>query len=177
MKILNRLTAPVFLILPLLLASGTRADTPLGYLMVGPMGHWNFSGYELKSFSWGIELSGWLYKRDMDADGFFSNSPDDSQPGYGLALGFDMDKRAIRWYAEPEFGWVFVGTSLGPVLEVSRGEGVARLGIQGSAWLAALVGFDFRYRYVNGRHDQAIGTFAKLGGLVLGRGKPTATAD
>jgi hypothetical protein len=154
----------------LLLPCMTRAEAPLGYFMIGPMGHWNLGNFEIKSFSWGVEASYWLYQRDASADGFLRNSPSEEVPGYGLALGFDLEPESLRLYAEPEIGWVFVGASFGPVMEISRGEGGgSRLGLQGSAWLAALVGFDFRYRYMDGTHTQAIGTFAKAGALVTGR--------
>jgi hypothetical protein len=63
---------------------------------------------------------------------------------------------------------------MGPVLEFTRsGDGGVHFGLQGSAWMAALVGFDLRFRHVGGRSTPAFGTFAKAGALILGRDAPT----
>lgn len=154
----------------ILLSAGTlRAETRLGYFMIGPVLHWNFSGNGFTAFSSGVEASWWTYERDLEGNGFFSNMPKAESGGYGLDFGFEIDRKAVRMYAEPQLGWVLAGLSLGPVLELSREGGPVQVGFQGSGWLNALAGVDFRYRRMGGRHHQAVGTYFKLGALVSGR--------
>lgn len=161
------------LLVLLLLPAAARADGRLGYVTGGPMLHWNFSGYRFSSFSFGIESAYWNYARTWQEGFYFSGPvPDTDRPGYGLAFGWDVDSKDFRLYAEPQLGWVLAGLSLGPMLELPRAGGTPRLGIQGSGWANAVGGLDLRYRYLDGRHTQALGLYAKLARLVSGERGP-----
>jgi hypothetical protein len=157
----------------LLLPAAPRAEGRMGYLTAGPMFHWNFSGYRFSGFSFGFEVAYWNFARNWgDGHVFTGPMPDVDRPGFGLALGCDGDSRSFRLYAEPQIGWVLYGFSLGPVLELPEAGASPRWGIQGSGWANLVGGLDARFRYVDGRHSQALGLYAKLGALVSGDGEP-----
>ncbi|MDB5103133.1 MAG: hypothetical protein JWP91_822 [Fibrobacteres bacterium] len=157
------------LLAALIIPPMAKAEPRLGYITYGPMFHWNFGNDEFKSFSYGFEIAYWNYSKEKQHDGWFDNVPDIKRPGYGMDLGIDMNLKSIRLYAEPQVGWIFAGLALGPVAEFSREGSPARLGVQGSGWLNALAGFDFRYRRLGGENTQAVGMYGKLGNLVSGR--------
>jgi hypothetical protein len=154
----------------LALPSASHPGPRLGYFTSGPMLHWNFSDHEFKRFSYGLEMAYWSYAKSAEQRPFWTGdtTPTASlkEPGYGLAVGFEFDREAARVYAEPQVGFVLAGASLGAVLEHSRAGGPARFGVQGSGWVNALVGFDFRYRRLNGINNQVVGLYAKLPALV-----------
>lgn len=156
------------LFLVMLLALAIPAAPRLGYLTLGPMVHFNFGENEFKAFSFGLEGAYWNYARGP-SDGFLDNVPDFETPGWGAALGFEVDGKALRFHLEPQIGWVYAGVSLGSVLEISRQDGSILPGFQGSGWVNALLGFDLRYRRIGGRNVQALGLYGKLGRLVSGR--------
>ncbi len=162
----------IFALLVLLfLAAGARAEGRLGYVTAGPMLHWNFSGYRFSGFSFGLEVAYWNYAEAWQEGFYFSGpAPDPDAPGFGLALGCDGGAGGFRLYAEPQIGWVLAGLSLGPVLELPAPGSPPRWGLQGSAWANAVGGVDLRYRYLYGRHTQALGLYAKLGRRVSGGG-------
>jgi hypothetical protein len=166
---MKRLLFPVLLI-AILLPMAARAAPRLEYITIGPMLHFNFGGNAYQSFSWGLEAAYWNYPRGPE-DGFLKNSPD--TPGWGAALGFEVDRNAFRFHLEPQVGWVLAGLSLGSVLEAPRGGGPTLLGLQGSAWMNAILGFDLRYRRIGGKNFQALGQYVKIGALVSGRAEPT----
>lgn len=145
-----------------------RAASPLDYLSIGPMIHFNIKDGEFNAFSFGIEASYWRFGQEPVESGAWFVMPDFKLPGYGAALGVDFDKRAVRLYAEPQVGFILAGASLGGVAEIPWSGKAARLGFQGSLWVDYLVGMDFRYRYLAGDHYQALGFFAKLPMLLSG---------
>lgn len=160
---------PLPLLALLFLPAALQAAPRLGYVTIGPMAHFNFGNNGYLSFSWGVEAAYWTYENSLQ-EGFFRNTPpEDGTPGFSAALGFEVDRNAVRYYLEPQMGWVFTGISLGPVLEVPRDGGPVLLGLQADGWLNALVGFNLRYRRIGGRNFQALGWYAKIGALVSGK--------
>lgn len=160
------------LILALLLPMASQAAPRLGFVTFGPMMHFNFGKNAYLSFSWGLEAAYWIYEAGVQEEGFIFDPPEIEVPGWGAAVGFEVDRDAIRYYLEPQVGWVLAGFSLGSVLEVPREEGSAHWGLQGSGWLNSVLGFDLRYRRVAGRNFQALGMYAKLPRLVSGEVPP-----
>lgn len=159
----------LLLLSALILPLASQAAPRLGYITGGPMLHWNFSNNGFRSFSVAFEAAYWNFKKVGSEGELFHNVPDFNEPGYGLSLGLEGDWEGIRLYAEPQLGVAYAGLSLGPVLEL-RGQGApARLGIQGSGWVNAMVGMDLRYRRLDGKNNQALGLYAKLPVLVSGR--------
>jgi hypothetical protein len=149
-------------------APAPRAASPLHYLSVGPMLHWNIKDGEFDAFSFGIEASWWRFGQEPQEGGTWFITPDFKLPGYGVALGIDFDKHAVRLYAEPQVGMIIAGASLGGVAEMPWSGEPSRLGFQGSLWVHYLVGMDFRYRHLAGDHYQALGFYAKLPILISG---------
>lgn len=140
----------------------------MGFLTFGPMLHFNFGKNEYLSFSWGLEAAYWTYELGVQEESYLFDLPEIDPPGWGAALGFEVDRGAIRYYLEPQVGWVFAGFSAGSVVEVPRGSGPVLWGLQGSGWLNAILGFDLRYRRIGGRNFQALGQYVKLGRRVSG---------
>lgn len=157
--------------LGLLLPLAATAAPRLEYVTFGIMLHWNFGESEFRSFSYGLEAAYWSFEKDPEASGFLSNTPKSGRHGYGLDLGIEADRSAVRLYSEPQVGWPLAGIaglSAGPVLEIPRSGGTAHLGIQASGWVAALAGLDFRYRRMDGKNHQAVGLMGKWGALISG---------
>lgn len=151
-------------------APAPQAASPLHYLSVGPMFHWNFKEGGLDAFSFGIEASWWRFgQRPQERSTWFISLPDYKLPGYGVAFGIDFDKHAVRLYAEPQVGMIIAGASIGCVAELPTSRKPPRLGFQGSLWAHYLAGIDFRYRHLAGDHYQALGFYAKLPVLISGK--------
>lgn len=138
------------------------AASPLYYLSVGPMLHWNFNQAQFSAFSYGIEVAWWRFNQNPRYRDAWFNLPDFKLPGHGISFGIDIDKNAFRLYAEPEVGWAMAGASLGAVVEVSKENKPQKLGIQGSLWANSLIGLNLRYRYLGHEHHQALGLYTKL---------------
>ena len=155
---MKRIAAFIGLMLPLASAAAPRLE----FLTYGVMLHWNFSEYEFKAFSYGVEAAYWNFEKDKAESELFGDLPNLSKPGYGLDVGAELDFRNFRLYAEPQLGWILAGVSAGPVLEFPRGDGNPRLGAQASGWLSMAVGTDFRYRRMDGKNIQAVGLTGKL---------------
>jgi hypothetical protein len=124
--------------------------------------HWNFGENEFKAFSYGVEAAYWKYEMDTEENFWNATLPDLSKPGYGVDVGAELDLKNLRLYVEPQMGVALAGVSGGPVLEFPKGGGIPRWGVQGSGWLSALVGVDFRYRRMDGKNVQAVGLSGKL---------------
>lgn len=152
----------------LLIPISTAARSHLEYITFGPMLHWNFGSDEFKSFSYGLEAAYWKYERDPQGGGFLRNLPRLDKPGFGLAIGFDVDRKSFRYYLEPELGMVMAGVSCGPVLEMPHKGGPSRIGVQAEGWVNAIVGADFRYKRLGGENFQSLGLYGKLGTVVTG---------
>src|SRR5688500_3378546 len=144
------------------------------YLTIGPMIHWNFGDNRFIKASWGLEAAYWNFDRDGFEKLGRNPIPGFGKRGYGLTLGLEKDRDAVRFYSEPQVGWVFAGMALGPVLEVDLHGGPAAWGIQGSFWVNPLVGLDFRYRRLAGRHNQAFGLYGKAVAVLSGPEIPPA---
>ena len=162
---MKRIAALFGLLLPLASVAAPRLE----YLTYGVMLHWNFSEYEFKAFSYGVEAAYWNYEMEK-SDGFWSGvQPNLKEGGYGLDVGAELDFKNLRFYAEPQVGWVLAGVSAGPVLEFPRGDGKTRLGAQASGWLSMAAGADFRYRRMDGKNIQAVGISGKLATMITDR--------
>jgi hypothetical protein len=162
---MKRLAVLLGLIFPLASVAAPRLE----YITCGVMLHWNFSEYEFKAFSYGVEAAYWNYEKDTEENFWYASLPNLKKPGYGLDVGVELDFKNLRLYAEPQLGWALAGVSAGPVLEFSRWEGNPRLGAQASGWLSLVAGGDFRYRRMDGKNIQAVGLSGKLGGLISDR--------
>lgn len=112
---------------------------------IGPMLHVNFGG-EKPSVSFAIEAAYW----NVD------NIP------YSVDFGVEFDRRKKRRiYSELQTGIGVAGVSVGPVFQFVKGEGKAKLGIQGTAWINYYLGVDYRMRFFRGEKSHAFGTYVK----------------
>jgi len=97
-------------------------------VMLGPMFHYNFGAHR-DSYSFGLEGSYWPVK-------LFP---------WGMDGGIEYDLRGrMRLYAEAEGGAMIAGGALGPCVEIGGGRILG--GVQGSGWVNAFLGADFRIR-------------------------------
>lgn len=156
----------ILLLLGLMLPLGSTAAPRLGFITYGVMLHWNFSEYEFKAFSYGVEAAYWNHERDTDENFWNATLPNIGKPGFGVDLGAELDFKSLRLYAEPQLGVVLAGVSAGPVLEFPKKGGEPRVGVQASGWLSMLAGVDFRYRRMDGKNIQAVGLSGKLATLI-----------
>lgn len=148
MKYIKTITVFILLVLS---ASAYSATLPARAISFGPMWHWNFGGDEMK-FSWAFEASYWQTY----------GNPKIGEPHlHGIDAGIEFQGKARRIYGEYQNGFIFLGGSVGPVIEIS--EGKYNYGIQSGMWGSLFVGLDIRMRYVveNGL-TFAPGVFLKL---------------
>lgn len=113
---------------------------------IGPMLHVNFGG-EKPTVSFAMEVAYW----NID------NVP------YSVDFGLEFDrKKKRRIYSELQTGIGVAGISVGPVFQFVKGQGDAKLGLQGTAWINYYVGLDYRMRFFRGEKARAVGTYLKI---------------
>ena len=69
----------------------------------------------------------------------------------------------IRLYTEAQTGFGLGGISSGPVIEINKEEKKTTIGWQSSIWGNYYLGFDFRYRKINGKKFFCLGSYLKTG--------------
>jgi uncharacterized membrane protein len=91
--------------------------------------------------SYGIEGAMWDIKRTF----------------LGINMGIEFYNSGFRLYSELESGFIFLGTSLGPVIEQPFHE-QGKLGLQISGWVNYYLGFDYKRRFFLYDNEKYTGT-------------------
>lgn len=112
----------------------------------GPMLHININDKKLKC-SYSLEVAYWNFK------GF----------PWSIDGAIEFERKKLRLYTEAQTGFGLAGFSSGPVLEINREEKKTNLGWQSSVWGNYYLGFDIRYRKINGKKFFCLGSYFKTG--------------
>lgn len=112
----------------------------------GPMIHVNIGDDKLR-MSYGFEFAYWS----------FTHFP------YSVDFSAEFERKRIRLYSELQTGVGVAGISAGPVLEFQTDEAATKLGFQGSIWGNYFLGFDARFRFIDGKAFFCPGVYVKTG--------------
>jgi hypothetical protein len=114
---------------------------------IGPMLHLNINDKKLNCVSYNLEVAYWNF------NGF----------PWSIDGAIEFEKKKIRLYTEGQTGFGLGGISSGSVLEFNREDKKTYLGWQSSVWGNYYLGFDIRYRKINGKKYLCLGTYLKTG--------------
>lgn len=113
---------------------------------IGPMLHININDKKLKC-SYSLEVAYWNF------NGF----------PWSIDGALEFERKKFRLYTEGQTGFGLGGISSGPVLEFNKEDKKTYLGWQSSVWGNYYLGFDIRYRKINGKKFFGLGTYLKTG--------------
>jgi hypothetical protein len=113
---------------------------------IGPMIHLNLNDKKVKC-SYNLEVAYWNF------NGF----------PWSIDGAIELERKKIRLYTEGQTGFGLGGISSGPVIEINKEEKKTTIGWQSSIWGNYYLGFDLRYRKINGKKFFCLGNYLKTG--------------